>query len=524
MNDKDIKKQLKGLSLAVIKKIRQNHHLGPCKVLLVNRANMLEQGLAMSIFSHAIEEEKKLRTSIFAISKNDLNWKIYESFGFNVLPDFVINKIFIFIKSIFTFFHQIMYLFSLRPPYIDFEKYVNRAKFKGIPIGDLVYDSYIRNGLTFLNLYRDIFKFFRLLARFSYTLNHTYGTIKSVVPECIVVSHIFYASQEACMTRIGLKFDVPVYVVYKSYVKKLKKLSDALQSPHSPNVKELKALDDCNVNQNFVNFWQEMTSSSPKDNVSHDAKNAYSNKAVISKRSDFLAACGIERDDNRCVILVAPHSFSDVCRGEGAQAFFDYYQWFLNTVQLAKKYKHYYWVFKPHPSSHMYGEEGIVEKIVKQHESDIIRLVPDSISTKSVFSCVDLILTVRGSIALEATCQGVPVIQCGSAPWTDYVDVPVSKNPFEYENFIKDFKKTIVVPEQRIKKARIFTLWYLRERFLDSNIFPKISKNIEPNMDPETIKSIYIEKLKEATCAIEKFGIYDDPLYKHYLKIIRCAG
>jgi hypothetical protein len=402
----------------------------------------------------------------------------------------------------------------------DFEKYVTEAHYKGIPIGDLVYDSYVRNDLTFLNLYSDLIKFFKILAKFSYRLSHAERVIQKIKPECILTSHMFYASSEACFTRIGLKYGIPVYVIYKSYVKELAVLDDALKSPHIPSKSELDAFDDSNVDLEFEQYWKGRSAGFSNHVDSHDVKNAYLNKKSIKSKDEFLLACGITHYNNQNIIVVAPHAFSDVCRGTGKSAYLDYYQWFLRTLDFAKSNSNSYWLFKPHPSSHIYGEEGVVEKAIKEIENNRIKLMPEFISTKSVFENADLILTVRGTIALEASAHGVPVIQAGEAPWTEYLDILVAETHADYVRFLKDFNKKNIFSPVRIKKAKTFMLWYLRGRVKNSEILPSESIGIVSNMDKQEVNDIYIDKIRTAIVGIENSGLYSDALYKHYKRIL----
>ena len=129
-------------------------------------------------------------------------------------------------------------------------------------------------------------------------------------------------------------------------------------------------------------------------------------------------------DPRRKTAIIFPHIGYDASFGRGEDLFASYDEWLVETVRAACANTELQWVVRVHPDhagkhAHPWGAP---------HEEDVLRrrlgrlpehvyLHPGTqsdISTPSLFPAMDYCLTVRGTVGLEAACQGIPVITGGT--------------------------------------------------------------------------------------------------------------
>ena len=59
------------------------------------------------------------------------------------------------------------------------------------------------------------------------------------------------------------------------------------------------------------------------------------------------------------------------------------------------------WLVNPHPSSHVYNEEGLVSKIIQEYNLKNLKLFPQNLNVYSALKVVDTVITCNGTIGLE---------------------------------------------------------------------------------------------------------------------------
>jgi hypothetical protein len=142
----------------------------------------------------------------------------------------------------------------------------------------------------------------------------------------------------------------------------------------------------------------------------------------ILPRQRTLEVLGIQ--PGRKVAVIFPHILWDGSFFYGKDLFDDYSQWLLETVRAAVANPRLDWVIKLHPA-HLVKARQIKDHL-RPAEFDVleslgplpshIRLIhPDTdLSTYSLFQVADYVLTVRGTVGIEAAVFGIPVLTAGT--------------------------------------------------------------------------------------------------------------
>ena len=106
---------------------------------------------------------------------------------------------------------------------------------------------------------------------------------------------------------------------------------------------------------------------------------------------------------------------------------------------------------RPHPTSiYEYGEAGIVKKLVDGLKNPLIQLCPNNINTDNILDLIDVVITGRGTIGLEAAIKGKSCIIAGAA---SYSGLGLA---LEFHDKSSYFKRILKIKEiKKIKKDKI---------------------------------------------------------------------
>jgi len=137
-----------------------------------------------------------------------------------------------------------------------------------------------------------------------------------------------------------------------------------------------------------------------------DAEKAYRGK--VYSRPELREALGLVPGEK--IAFVLAHVFSDAPHLSSGMLHADYYQWLLATLRECAQVPGVQWIVKPHPSASLYGEEGMVEKMVRDAEARNVVACPRDLNTRSLYECADALVTVHGTAGLEFACLGIPTV------------------------------------------------------------------------------------------------------------------
>lgn len=141
-----------------------------------------------------------------------------------------------------------------------------------------------------------------------------------------------------------------------------------------------------------------------------DAQKAYSGR--VYTKDELREALGIGSAGK--IGFVAAHIFCDSPHLSSSMLHADYYRWLVASIDCCAMARDMNWIIKPHPSCALYGEEGVVEALVREKGASNIHMCPTDLNTSSLRDCADVILTVHGTVGLEYACLGIPSILAGT--------------------------------------------------------------------------------------------------------------
>jgi len=294
----------------------------------------------------------------------------------------------------------------------------------GVPFGDILYDSYLRQyQVATLNSVNT-----RLL-QILWTLVRRHLAFRRLLqahtPAAVLVSHDVGLSS-GVLLRTALASGVPVYhqrggvgtAALNRYLPDAGRPQYAYR-PRDQDMARLAHVDRAHVESDFRSLMRARI----QEHSDKDARNAYrEGKTVFQSRREFADAWGFPAD--RPCVFIMLHVFNDHPHSHfGSMLFKDYYDWFVQTLAYARTHSRVNWVFKEHPSAALYPTRDIV---LSAHFTDlpphVVFLAADaSFSSESIVHVADALVTVAGTAGVEfAAYGGIPNVLAGRAMYSGF--------------------------------------------------------------------------------------------------------
>jgi hypothetical protein len=219
-----------------------------------------------------------------------------------------------------------------------------------------------------------------------------------------------------------------------------------------------------------------------------DVKNAYSGRVYDRQSlSDVLTI-----DPEKAIVFVPGHVFSDAPHLSTGMLHADYYRWLVSTLDIAVRSEGIAWIIKPHPSSEIYGEVGMVEEMVARLESDHVLLCPPDLNVKSIQLCADALVTVHGTAGLEFACLGVPVVLAGRPFYAGWGFTIEPGSVAEYEETLLALDRVGPLTDSQIERAlEVYAIWSEQFDWNNPIITSDVLANVWGNGVPRDLDKAY---------------------------------
>lgn len=166
----------------------------------------------------------------------------------------------------------------------------------------------------------------------------------------------------------------------------------------------------------------------------HDIMTAYGSNKSISSTNEFIDKYSI--DSNKKTIVIMCHVFADAPHVYLNTLYDDYWVWFVNTLDCLLGNKGINLLVKEHPSSHLFGQKGLVRSYLNERKLGHLLIAEDE-STLSIIKNADAVVTCGGTIGLEMTYAGKNVVLASNPPYSGMGFTKDFASKKEYENYLK---------------------------------------------------------------------------------------
>tara|TARA_B110000483_G_scaffold104621_1_gene127668 strand:- start:5087 stop:6655 length:1569 start_codon:yes stop_codon:yes gene_type:complete len=511
--------------LKINKKILDNENK-EIKILIVDRGRFFDS-LIYSILGSAFCNKIKSNAIIISDKKNNTYKKIFKSFGFNnffnTIYGYGISNFNIITKIIKSLICLIRDLLIIKINSLDW--FIENYKIQNIPMGDLIYNTYVRYDHSYLKKKIDI-KFVKILYSTIYKASLFFEIINRNDLKYIFASGSGYASNNGVLYRIAsfkkmkiVKLEIVNgnrigFKVVRNYFK----FNSNNSFLHISNKNFFKQANNIKYTK-LKKFIKERNAGKIKGNFSNpgDLKNANKSKISWSKKK-LIEKIFQSQEFKKKIVVIAAHAFSDAPRNEGLIIFKDYYEHLKETLDYIenKKLKNVFWLVKPHPSSASYNESGIVAKLLRNYKNENIKEAPQNLSAINTNKICDYVVTSCGSISLEFANSGKYPILAGKAL---YSNLGFTKDHITKNEYFKTLVKIHKIP--KLNKKQILTSMKVlfglesltthtvlkNSDIFDNKVFNIMKKNKNNIFSKELIKNL------------KKIDFIEDKMVKDFLSV-----
>lgn len=335
----------------------------------------------------------------------------------------------------------------------------------GIKFGDLIYDAVLSKGYaTIHSLDKKVLK-----ALYDFFM-HRY-VIKDIIRRHKIETSVFSHT-------IGLKSGIFTRYLLQNEIEVLNRVGS-----HQIIVKKYQSLDDIGfyplrLEQKYFSFMMSRCddtilrladgylNSRFNQNVKHIAVDLAfdQGKRTFNNKEEFCYHFGL--DPAKSIVFVMLHAFNDHPHShfKKPMIFQDYYDWFEQTLEIAKTVNPVNWIFKEHPAAEFYPTKDVTLGTLfeRAYHSNLRFLnYRADFNARSLQYVADTIVTCIGTAGLEYSCLGIPCVLAGESPYSGFGFTTEPQDAAEYEEQLRHIHELQRLNESQIKTAKIVMFFQL---------------------------------------------------------------
>lgn len=158
-------------------------------------------------------------------------------------------------------------------------------------------------------------------------------------------------------------------------------------------------------------------------------------------------------------IFILPHAFCDAPREVSRLNFYyDYLEWFLDTMRIIKNVPDVNWIIKDHPWAAYYKQEEYVKSIFEAYKTENTFWIDSKCSGMNIKDVADCVLTATGDAGIEYWAYGIPTITVGDAYYCGWGVSHQMKTLAEYENILQNISSIDKPSKQSMELARKYLI------------------------------------------------------------------
>jgi hypothetical protein len=300
-------------------------------------------------------------------------------------------------------------------------------KINGLPVGDLINDTYIRWKPAPTVCLTDPY-LWRVIRQTLKDIRLAKNYFTDVKPKIFLTSHCNGYIQHGIAARIALQSNVKVYAF----------------GNRQEFTKEL-SLNNWVAAKNPDQYQSDFTLLADQESKLLEADAALSSRlsgsidrATSYMKSSAYLTSDISVPDVSGAVIVFLHCFYDCPHGYRHTVFPDFWEWISFTIQALEKANIKYFI-KPHPS--WMKESAEVYNRLLECYPNVPRISPKITNKQLADAGISYAVSVHGTVTHELAYLGVPTVSCGDNPHVSFNFCKTTKTRYEYEQTLVNFRK-----------------------------------------------------------------------------------
>jgi hypothetical protein len=386
----------------------------------------------------------------------------------------------------------------------------------GIPVGDLVYDNYLRTAARAsietadAALINEIDAAFARMTQYRCIMSRK-DHIACLVSDC---SYVDFGGLLRTAVTLG-KIGIAKIIAAPSYVRMYRTLAGCYEFPW-PLADDAAFVQRClgsELTRRAADFFpprRQYAEENPYFQVAYAPTMGRPSVAELRAQlglSPGVPAIGIMApmfDD-------APHSIPDLLYQDSGQ-------WLTETLAICAEADHVTWLVRNHPYSVAIGATAEFDRIVRPYAERCphIKICPSNITTDSLFGFLHAGVSVASTALLEFAAAGVPGVLCGRPYYADQGFIMRARSAAEYTSLLKSVHKLQPLTAAQISAAKEIA-------YINFHCAPQASAMMPPTIDlaGRELSADDIADYWEAAAAIlQSYRFEDDSMWRNYQRMV----
>ena len=338
-------------------------------------------------------------------------------------------------------------------------------KYRGVLIGDLIYDEYLRRSKKktidfsdshFLRIFHELTEYFH---RFDEIFDE-YDIEAVVVSNCVY--HFAIPLRIACNRNLSA-FQVTSETVYRMSKNRLHAYTEFLEYSPTPKNEEIP-----DFRSNLIEIKNRISRRFAGE-VGVDM--SYSTMSAFDKDNSSFTL----KTNKSIKILIATHDFFDSPHSYGFNFYPDFYLW-IDALGRISNETDYDWYLKTHPDP-IGDSNQVLEDFINKYSN--FHIIPPTTSHHNLISQgIDFVLTIFGTVGWEYPALGVPSINASSN--NPHKSFSFSVTPRDCDDYESILKNLATFPKLEIREDDLEYFYYLHYfKKLKSYIYYDYDKYLE---------------------------------------------
>lgn len=432
-----------------------------------------------TLFSKLLSFKYNVKTIAYSpLPEPKLN-KVYQKFG---IDHFVSIYSFFNIKILYLSFYNAFKAIKNANRLTNYENL--NVIIDGVDIGEHIYDQFLRKELHGTYRKLSLIYFLYVFRGCYYYLRFKDILIKNSVTD-IILSHRVYMPAILIKAASVVNGEINIWLPNDRYTEFCVSFSKAFENQKEiVDTRQYKPL----YKELLMNRYSKEDIEEVYSKISLDTIEAVSNN-VYNNLDNF------NYDRTKKNIFVFPHAFNDAVRHANNPIYCDYYIWFKETLKLLNKNENINVFVKPHPSEYKFkykeSSRATIDEILAQSDNKNIFFIDKNINRDFLYDFTDAIVTVCGSIGLEAPCQGLPVVTAARGTYYEAHTTLNSENYEEYKAKIDNIHNIKRLSDEKIFDAKIVFIFAMLLRKVKTDLSIKYHLMNEKKHGLETDVQIF---------------------------------
>jgi hypothetical protein len=342
----------------------------------------------------------------------------------------------------------------------------------GLRIGHLIYDSYMR--WTLNGTVEEFNSPLKVHVAQAFEYLEFYSDLLNKYPsKSVVLGHMGYI-RFGILARTALKRSIPVY--HRTFhrpvaITRFDDLADADTHVVRYSGRELDNLYDRFASKGIPKARKFMQERITPERARNGMENIASSHGpgTVSLDADALSK-QLGLDSTKPSVAIFGHVLTDSPHLCNWAIYHDYFQWFVETLDIIKDIEEINWIIRLHPDRVHYQETGerdlcqiALTEMVGQYKH--VFDMPASIASSSLFKIVTAVVTADGTAGYEYPAMGIPCIIAGESRYSGNGFTIEPKNADEYRNELINVARLEPLSAVEINRALFFCyIFYFHSR------------------------------------------------------------